>query len=92
MKLPHRRQFLHLAAERPQDLAKEADLFFDERVAVLLNGTSPRLDVKSMPGGTSGLTGTHSAAGIVWIPQVGNWGGDTVPLAMLAVFLQAEIA
>jgi hypothetical protein len=44
-----------------------------------------------MPGGTSGLTETHSAAGIVWIPQVGNRGGGTVPLAMLAVFLQAEI-
>jgi hypothetical protein len=44
-----------------------------------------------MPGGTSGLTETQSAAGIVWIPQVGNRGGGTVPLAMLAVFL-AEIA
>jgi hypothetical protein len=43
-----------------------------------------------MPGGTSDLTETHSAARIVWIPQVGNRGGTRPELRLPPSQLERE--
>src|SRR3954469_13477185 len=53
--------------------------------------TEPRIDqTQPRTGGTSGLTETHSAARIVWIPQVGNRGATRPELRLPLSQLERE--